>query len=285
MSVNTIRDILSSSIPKTKQSFIPTSYDLIGTIAIVEIKPELKKYEKKIATAIQSVHKHILTVAKKASPMKGKYRVRKLKIILGKRSTETTYKEHGCIIALDVAKVYFSVRLSHERERISALVKTQEHVLVMFAGVGPFALVIAKKHPGTNVVGIELNPTAVRYFKENIVRNKLTNCTVLRGDVKKIISTKLKTQNRKLVNWADRICMPLPHGADKFLNHAFMGIKNEGTIHFYSLIENGITDRIIDTISRAAKKNKCTYSIINSRVVRPYAPHISQMVFDIKVDK
>ncbi len=279
MPPKTVKDILALNIPKKLLELVPRSYDLIGTIAIVEIKPELKKYERAIAKAIMEIHKPIKTVLKKASAMEGKYRVRSVKILAGEKTTVTTYREHGCLIKLDVAKVYFSVRLSHERERISSFVHEKENVLVMFAGVGPFALVIAKKHKGARVAGVELNPTAVRYFKENIKLNKLHNCEAIKGDVKKIIPT-------RFANFADRVIMPLPHSAETFLDSAFLAAKDGAVIHFYAMVDEGdMPHKIIEIISQAAKENGIMIEILNWKIVRPYAPHISQVVIDFKVKK
>jgi len=276
--MNTINDILKSKIPKGKMQFIPRSFDLIGSIAVVEIKNEVKKYEKKIAEAIMQLHKPVRTVAKKASSMHGEFRVRKVKIIAGEHSTETIYREHGVAMKLDVAKTYFSVRLSHERERISSLVKDKENVLVMFAGVGPFALVIAKKKPRANVVGIELNPTATKYFKENVKLNKLDNCIAIKGDVRKIIPKKFK-------NWADRVLMPLPKSAETFLDVAFKAAKKNATVHFYNFGAEEDFEEIREKIAMAAKKSGANIKIMNEKIVRPYAPHIVQVCIDFRVRK
>ena len=83
MKPSTVKDILAKKVPKSKLEYVPRSYDLVGDIAIVEIKKEVKGYEKGIAEAIMQIHKNINIVAKKAGAMKGEYRTRKLKIIAG----------------------------------------------------------------------------------------------------------------------------------------------------------------------------------------------------------
>ena len=272
-------DILSRSIPKSKLAYVTRSFDMIGSIAIAEVKPEVRKYGKTIAKAIMQLHKNITTVAKKSSAMSGEYRVRRLKIIGGNKTTETVYRESGCLMKLDVSKVYFSVRLSHERERVAALVKNGENVLVMFAGVGPFALVIAKKNPAASVVGIELNPTATRYFQENIKLNKQKNCTAIKGDVRRIVPRKFK-------NFADRILMPLPKSAETFLDVAFKAAKSNAVIHLYNFgQEESVFEEVEKKISDAAKKAKIKVQILNEKVVRPYAPHIVQVCVDFKISR
>jgi len=41
----------------------------------------------------------------------------------------------------------------------------------MFAGVGPFALLLARR--GARVVAIDKNPVAVKYLRENAILNKI----------------------------------------------------------------------------------------------------------------
>jgi len=265
------------------------SYDCVGDIAIAEIPDELVPKQAVIAQAIMAQNGHIKVVCRKDSPMLGKYRVRKLTIIAGEKRTTTLYRESGCSFEFDVAKVYFSVRLSHERLRIASLVKPKEKVLALFAGVGPFAIVIAKRKPKTEIVGIELNPIAVDSFKRNILLNKTSNVKAILGDVKKIVPQKYR-------GWADRITMPLPHSAGDFLDAALIGANPKGcTIHFYGFVETkakGETEfhkdiyaPLVSMIKEKCAKARMACRITNKRVVRPFAAYVVQVVIDFKVSK
>ena len=274
--------------PRDADSIV-NSYDCVGDIAIVEVPPEISGIEKKIGEAILAQNTHIKVVARKESPMEGVFRVRKLKVIAGENRTETLYKESGCSILLDVAKVYFSVRLAHERLRIEAQVKKKEKILALFAGVGPFALVIAKKHPDCEIVGIELNPAAVEYFEKNITLNKARNVKAILGDVNKVVPAKYR-------GFADRIMMPLPHTAGDFLDAALVGANPRGCkVHFYGFVQtrdeetkNEIKDiyaPLVKLIKGKCAKAKLQCRITNKRVVRPYAPYMVQASIDFTVRK
>ena len=265
------------------------SYDCVGDVAIVEILDELVSKQAVIAKAILAQNGHIKVVCRKDSPMLGKYRVRKVSIIAGEKRTTTTYRESGCSFEFDVAKVYFSVRLSHERLRIASLVKPREKILALFAGVGPFAIVIAKRKPKAQIVGIELNPVAAKSFQKNVLLNKAANVVAIKGDVKKIVP-------KDYAAWADRIIMPLPHSAGDFLEAACAGANPKGcTIHFYGFVETkakGESEFHKDIYAPLAKlaKEKCAnagYScrVANKRVVRPFAAYVVQVVLDLKVRK
>jgi tRNA (guanine37-N1)-methyltransferase len=265
------------------------SYDCVGDIAIVEIPGELLPKQEIIAKAIMAQNGHIKVVARKDSPMLGEYRVRKMTVIAGENRTTTLYRESGCSFEFDAAKVYFSVRLSHERLRIASLVKPKEKILALFAGVGPFAIVIAKRKPKAEIVGIELNPDAAKSFQRNVILNKTSNVKAILGDVKKLVP-------RDHSAWADRIIMPLPHSAGDFLDAALIGANPKGcTIHFYGFVETkakGETEFHKDIYAPlvAIVKEKCrsvgmTCRITNKRVVRPFAAYVVQVVIDFRVKK
>lgn len=287
MKPHSLREALEDKLtPKEKEKLI-TSFDIIGTVAIIDIPDELKKKEKIIGEALLLVHQSVKTVCKRADIHRGKFRVRPLKVIAGKpaippgiagsKKTETIYKESGAVMKLDPAKVYFTPRLSHERERIACQVKPNEKIGAFFAGVGPFPLVIFKKQPKAKLWAIELNPVAVRYLKENIIKNNaLNNIFPYLGDVNKVapgLGVKF-----------NRILMPLPKGAADFLDASFKCAAKGCIIHFYqfSRTEDPFAEAI-EKIRENAKKNGRKVKIMNKHIVRPYAPHVVQVVIDAKV--
>lgn len=270
-------EALAGILSPEERELVVASFDLVGDIAIVEIPDLLVAKEKLIADAVMQVHNNVRVVAKKQGPMEGEYRVRKLKVISGEGRTETVYKESDAKMMLDVAKVYFSTRLSFERKRIATQVKDGEKILALFAGVGPFPLVIAKQKKNCEIVAIELNPVAVEYMKKNIALNKMKNITAICGDVKEIVP-------RDYPDWADRILMPLPKDAEFFLGAAYAGAKNGATIHFYTFAD--ISDPFADAERKiAAHLEKGKYEIADKRIVRPFSPAMVQVVLDLKVKK
>lgn len=274
-----LKGILSAFLNKEEMETVVTSFDIIGDIAIAEIPEELEPKEQEIGEALLKVHKSMKTVLKKLSSMKGEYRVRKLKHVAGEKKTETLYKEHGCTMKLDVAKVYFSVRLSHERKRIANLVKPDEKILALFAGVGPFPLVISKSHPDVEMVAVEINPEAVKYMRENVELNKAANITVEEGDAREIVMGKYR-------DFADRVLMPLPKTAETFLDVAFAGIKDKGMIHFYTFA--GAKDPFSEAVAKAnqaAEASNVKIEVLSQRIARPYSPGVVQVVLDLLVRK
>ncbi|MBA3064088.1 class I SAM-dependent methyltransferase family protein, partial [Candidatus Woesearchaeota archaeon] len=179
----TINELLKDKLTKKELSLVPSAFDIIGDIIILEIKQCLVKKEKFVAEAFLKLNKNIKTVVKKEGIHKGIYRVQKLKVLAGISKKETIYKENNVKIKLDVEKVYFSPRLSSERKRIMKLIKPDESILVMFSGCGPYPLVLSRNTKAKEIYGVEINPIAHKYALENLKLNKLNNVSLYCGDV------------------------------------------------------------------------------------------------------
>lgn len=274
-----LKDALASILSPTELESLIGSFDIIGDIAIIEIPDALESRDREIGEALLSVHKNLKTVLKKLSAMEGEFRVRRVKCIAGEDRTTTLYRESGVVMELDVAKVYFSVRLAHERTRIAGLVKGGERILALFAGVGPFPLVIAKTHKDAEIVAIELNPDAVAFMERNIARAKAKNVKAVLGDARSEVLT-------NYLGWADRITMPLPKGAHDFLDVAYAGAKDGGMVHFYTFAS--MADPFPEAVAKAegvAKKCGVKIEVASQRIVRPYSPQTVQVVLDLIVRK
>ncbi|MGV8141392.1 MAG: hypothetical protein ACP5NW_03045 [Candidatus Woesearchaeota archaeon] len=178
-----LKDNLSDSLTAEEMAFVKTAHDTIGTIAIIEIPKDLEAREKIIAETLLKVNPQIKTVLKKADIHEGVFRTQKMKYLAGIETKETLYKENNVVMKLDVEKVYFSVRLSNERKRISEMVKPGEEILVMFSGAAPYPVVLSKNTKARHITGIEINPEGHRYGMENLKLNKIHNVLLINDDV------------------------------------------------------------------------------------------------------
>ncbi|MEM4389850.1 MAG: class I SAM-dependent methyltransferase family protein [Candidatus Micrarchaeia archaeon] len=268
---------LSELLPPSLARRAPHSYDIIGDIAVLEIPPSLASHATTIAEALLSCNPHLRLVVRKASARKGSFRLRELEVLAGEGSTETIHREYGMRFKLDVARTFFSPRLAGERQRVASQVLPGERVLVLFAGVGPFAIAIAKRTPSASVVGIELNPVACDYFTQNIRLNRCWNVEAVCGDVRDIVPA-------RFVGWADRVLLPLPKGAEAFLGEAFLAVRPGGTIHFYSFAPEKEpfvqAEKVIESAASSARKR---IVILNEKTLLPYAPRVVQICIDFKV--
>lgn len=242
-----LREKLKGILKKEEESVVPRAFDVVGSIAIFnEFPKELKKKEKIIAETLMHLHPNIKTVAKKTGKYAGRYRVPKIAIIAGEKTKETIHKENGVLLKLNVETCYFSVRTSAERLRVAKQVEKGEKVLVMFSGVAPFPCVIARNSGPSLVYGVEMNKQAHKYTLENIKMNKLRNVLCLQGDVRK----RLPLLKEKF----DKIIMPLPKNAEKYLALAVTKLKPKGKIYLYLFVEEKKFSAIKKTYQRRFKK-------------------------------
>ena len=278
--VKTFAELLVDKLSPHLLASLPRAIDLVGDIAIIEIPPKLDAYKHIIGEAILETHKNVRTVLAKAGAISGTYRLREFSVIAGEPKTETIHREHGCQYYVDLAKAYFSPRLSYEHNRVASLVKEGETVIDLFAGVGPFAIQIAKTHENVEVYAIDVNPDAVEFLKRNIRLNRVE------GKVHPILGDAKKVVEERLAGVADRVIMNLPEKAIEFVDVVCKAIKPAGGIvHFYSFVSaSGSLETMQLRFTEAVEKfGRKVEKMLFSRLVRATAPYKWQAVLDAKI--
>jgi len=274
-----LKKALASILSEIESKDLISAFDQIGDIIIVRIPDTLLSKKKIIGETLLNEVKTVRSVYYQTSDVEGDFRTRNLEIIAGEDNTETEYKEFGCKFIVDVEKAFFSPRLSTERERIANLIQDEEIVTNMFAGVGMFSIMAAKKKKCT-VYSLDINPVASELCEKNIELNKLVGKIIsINDDASKIIKEQLE-------NKSDRTLMLLPERSDEFLESAISTTKNGGIIHYYSHIH-------ADKKSEAGKISEKHYlqitsvksEILGSKIVRAVGPRYYQTVVDVKISK
>jgi len=242
-----LKDILASVLAEEELELLIGSYDIVGDIAIIIVPEALTHRENIIGEAILANTKNVRVVAKRAGNYGGEYRTIELEIIAGEHRKETQVTEFGVRLMLNVETTYFSVRSGNERKRIASLVQPMESVLVMFSGVGPYPLLVAKHSEAGKVVGIEKNPQAHEYAMKNLKLNKkLKNVRFQLGDAADLPLL--------LADRFDRIVMPLPTMADRFLPVALEMLKEKGGwIHYYEMAQEDSFDTAVAKVQVSAE--------------------------------
>jgi tRNA (guanine37-N1)-methyltransferase len=276
----TINEILENQLPPHLLAVLPRAFDVIGDIAVINLPSELKTHKRAIGKAILKTHKNLKTVLAKISAVSGTYRLRELELIAGEKKTTTVYKEYGCQYQVDIATAYFSPRLSHEHNRISSLVQAGETVVDLFAGVGPFSVLIAKKNINTRVYAIDINPEAVQFLKKNIRLNRVDNQVI------PILKDARKAIEDKLLGVADRVIMNLPKKAIEFVDIACETLKSTGgIIHYYAFLRlpDSLQDAQISFSKMVEKSGREVDTFLSAKTIRETAPYESQIVLDAKI--
>ena len=274
-----LKKALENVLTEKESDELISAFDQIGEIIIVRIPDSLLSKKKIIGEALLEEVKIVRSVFYQASAVEGNFRTRDLEILAGEDNTETEYKEFGCRFRVDVKNAFFSPRLSTERERIANLIQNGEIMTNMFAGVGMFSIMAAKKKKCT-VYSLDINPIASKLCETNIGLNKLVGEVIsINGDASEIIKS-------QLMGKSDRTLMLLPERSDEFLESAINTTKDGGIIHYYSHIH---ADKKID----AGKLSEEHYlsvtpvksEILDSKIVRAVGPRYYQTVVDVKISK
>ena len=258
-----LKNALENVLTSKESNELISAFDQIGDIIIVRIPDSLLEKKKIIGETLLKEVNIAKSVFYQASAVEGDFRTRNLEIIAGENRTETEYKEFGCRFTVDVEN----------------LVQEGETIVNMFAGVGMFSIMIAKKKQCT-VYSIDINPVASKLCEKNIASNKLLgNVISINGDASKIIKEKLEDKS-------DRTLMLLPERSDEFLQSAINATKDGGIIHYYSHIH---ADKKSDA-GRLSEEHYLEVSpvkseILGSKIVRPVGPRYYQTVVDVKISK
>jgi tRNA (guanine37-N1)-methyltransferase len=246
------------------------SFEVVGDIALVE-----EGDAQAVASAIMAISKGIKAVIAPISDVEGEFRTRRFRHLAGERRTTTVHKEHGLHYKVDLEGAYFTERLGTERLRVSRLVRPGDFVLDMFAGVGPFSLLLARK--GAYVAAMDKNPLAVRCLRENVILNKIKDIEILEGDAAELAL--------RYAGQADHVIMNLPHSASSFLVPAMRAAKSGGTVHYYCIAPEDDLYRDEALIRRAADGLGAEMEVLYRGIVRSYAPRRHNVVIDFRVRK
>jgi len=262
----------TQTTPAEILGFEPT-YERLGDVVIVdEDDPERAA---RVAAAIMDSDIPAKTVVDRASKVRGERRLRDWDVLAGD-GTETVHREYGHAFALDLAEVYFSPRLATERHRVVEQVEAGEHAFDMFAGVGPFVVPMASR--GAEAVGVDVNPVAVRYLRENAERNGVADrVTAIEGDVRDVAPD--------YEGWADRVVMNLPHSADAFLDAAVALAGDDCVLHYYDIQHEDDPFGPGEAAIRAAAGEAYTVEVETRREVRSYAPHELNVCLDVRLSR
>jgi tRNA (guanine37-N1)-methyltransferase len=255
------------------------AFDVLGNIAITKFSKDVKiKEKKKFASKILADNSSIKTVLEKTGKFSGRLRKQKTKYLAGENTKEVLYRENNCAFRFNMDDTYFSPRLSNERKEIAEKIKKGETVLVMFAGVAPFSIAIAKNSPAKKVFSNEINRKANEYAEMNIRLNKVHDkVELVQGDIKRLV------KDGKIKQKFDVIVMPRPQLKDSFLKEAFTLSKKGTRIYYYDFCMDDKVNSVVDKIKEEAKKNRKKIKILETKKAGELAPHKIRLRVDFRI--
>ena len=249
--------------------------DIVGDIAVVRLPDALLGMAGEIGRAIIGLHPRVRVVAVDGG-VSGPHRVRSLMPVAGQGPLATVHNENGIRLRVDLAAAYFSPRLATEHRRVADLVRPGERVLDMFAGVGPFAVLIAKDGRAAEVHAVDLNPVADALLRANAKANRTEGrLHVHEGDARAVVPP---------LGRFDRIIMNHPHHAVEFMDVA-LGAASDGTVvHLHTIGRPEEADEVERrAISGARAVRMSSTRAVLRRKVGSFGPGVWHYCLDIVV--
>ena len=218
----------------------PTRHEFVGDLILIKLNDVQRQYSGAIGKALLRQHPRTRAVFEDRGVI-GTFRVRDLELLMvrdGKEpTTRTQIIENGHYLWTNPATVYYSSRLSHEREGTLACAKKLrdeiERPLIVcdpYAGVGPSLLpLISAPNLVDELFAGDLNPAAVDFLRENINHHSVTiECTDARA---------LKDRP-EMCGKFDLLLVNIPHDTLEHLPDLLPLVRSGGIIRGWAIIEH-----------------------------------------------
>ncbi|QLH81541.1 class I SAM-dependent methyltransferase [Halosimplex pelagicum] len=254
----------------------PASWAVLGTVVLVDAGDAPRPAE--LGEALLDLHGAADTVLARG-PITGAHREPDVTVLAGEGDTETVHREHGTTYAMDLAEVMFSPGNKAERARMGEQVSEGERVVDMFAGIGYFAVPMARA--GAAVTAVERNPASFEFLLENVRRNGVADrVQPYRADCRDVLEqTDPATDVR-----ADRIVMGY-YEAHEYLDSALGALEPGGVVHMHEATPEALVpDRPVERLRDAAADRDRSVEILETRRVKGYSEGVAHVVVDARVE-
>ncbi len=255
--------ILSRKLGVSKEAF-HQNYETIGRAMIIREEDSFDEYHVRFGRLMRSSFK--LWSVYKYTGIENAKRIPAIELISGIH-TDVVQREDGVLYAMDPAKVMFSKGNKRERHYLRQIVRHEETVLDMFAGIGYFSIPLS--FDVKRIYSCDINPDSFHYLLMNVRLNRVRNLVPMLGDSSRI----------PLRGFADRIIMG-HFESSRYLKSALGYLKDEGDIHLHQLVKRGETGKVREKFG--------SYDYVDAleiRRVKSYSPSLDHVVLDLHVKK
>ncbi|MFX1243208.1 MAG: class I SAM-dependent methyltransferase family protein [Promethearchaeota archaeon] len=276
---NRLKENLKENLSEEELSLLPRGFQTLGDIIIIKLNQKLLSKERLIASAYLDLLPSVRSVYVNRGKIVGTFREpEKIELIGGEDNPIVEHKEHDVIYRFDITKIMFSKGNVNERKHLATLVKNDEIVVDMFAGIGYFSLPIAKHSPVKKIYSIELNPDSYKFLVENIKINHLGDKIIpIQGNCNNEV---LKLSNSGIK--ADRVIMGIFPAPKDYIKEALTLVKDKGTIiHYEGIVENEDFRALFNEFNSIASTEGYNCELLSHRFVKSYGPNLSHVVLDI----
>uniref|UniRef100_H0XEM0 tRNA (guanine(37)-N1)-methyltransferase n=2 Tax=Otolemur garnettii TaxID=30611 RepID=H0XEM0_OTOGA len=237
-------EILKAVLPEGQD--VTSGFSRVGHIAHLNLREHQLPFKHLIGQVMIDKNPGITSAVNKINNIDNTYRNFQMEVLSGEENMMTKVRENNYTYEFDFSKVYWNPRLSTEHSRITELLKSGDVLFDVFAGVGPFAIPVAKKN--CTVFANDLNPESYKWLLHNCKLNKvdrkvkvfnLDGKDFLQGPVKEELMQQLGVSKER--KHSVHIVMNLPAKAIEFLS-AFKSLLDGQpcssellpTVHCYS---------------------------------------------------
>ena len=238
----TYKDHLSSLLSDqiVESTEWPTRHEFVGDLILIKLDDHQRKHGLEIGTALLTQHTRTRAVFEDRG-VKGQFRVRDLALLAVREghdsTTRTTIIEGGHRLVTDPSKVYFSTRLSHEREGTIECATTLRETIGRplaicdpYAGVGPSILpLISIPELVGELFVADLNPSAIEMLRENIdFSAAVIECT----------DARLLKDRPEMCGKFDLLLVNIPHDSLNHLESLMPLVRGDGVVRGWAVIED-----------------------------------------------
>jgi tRNA wybutosine-synthesizing protein 2 len=267
-----VRKSLAATLPPEALARLPRAYFRLGDVLLVDLP--LPEPEAAVAEAYARVLR-MRSVLGREGGIEGELRRPRFRHLWGDDRTETVHHEVGLRFRLDPAQVMWSPGNLAERQRLSTWRIPGETVVDLFAGVGYLCLVLAHKARPARVVALEKSPVAHRYLEENIRLNELQDVVEGRlGDCRDVAPR----------GEADRVLLGLLPDSMGFLDTALDVLRPRGGfLHVHRVTPRDAVEAAWLEVEAHLRDLRATPRLVQTHIVKSYAPRATHVVFDVEV--
>ncbi len=273
---------LAGVLSPEELAVIPTGYQIIGDIMLLNLKPPLLKHQGVIANAILEILPPIKTVYLHTGGISGQFREPShVRFIAGEKKSVTRHVENGVIYEFDIEKIMFAKGNINERQYLPKLVQPGEIVVDMFAGIGYFSVPIAVHARPACIYSIEINPTSFGFLQKNIVNNKVESVIKpILGNCRDVVP---KLANDGIV--ADRIIMGILPAPKDYLPVALQLTRpgKQTTLHYEGVVLRKDIEPLFQDVKDACKEKGRVANLREWRIVKNYGPFKYHTVLDCEI--
>ena len=211
---------------------LPKRWTKIGNILIIDLENLAKEKKRKIAE-IYAEELNARTVIQKNKVSDELRKPEKIELLYG-TETITEISEYGIKYRLDLNEIMWSPGNTGWRSALAGPEKVNDFysfdkpriIIDYFAGIGYFALQMARGYPKARIIAVDKNPKAINYLTANIKENNIDNIEIINDDCRN-------------VKWnADVIHLGYIGNTIDFLDHTYNCLNENGIAVFHEAYRN-----------------------------------------------